>query len=149
MRPQVRLFQTLAFALALAATGAGAIDNPDAPDRIATFEARVQPYEQRLGETDGGSRATQEGVAYARFLDTELNRAYQFLLTHLDARARAELIASQRIWLRFRDAEFAFIDQQWTAERNGSSAALSVADYRTALVKNRVYQLLQYGAEFP
>ncbi len=135
--------------LALAATCAGAIDNPDAPDRVAAFEQRAQPYEQQLGATDGGTRAARQGARVGQFLDAELNRAYRSLLSRLEGPARAALVESQRDWLRFRDAEFRFIEKQWTADRSGTSARLSVAVYRTALVKQRVRQLLQYSAEYP
>ena len=138
-----------AFVLAIAATGVAAIDNPDAPDRVAAFERRAQPYEQHLAATDGGSQAAREGVAYAQFLNDELNTAYKLLLSRLPGLSRVALVDSQRRWLGFRDAEFRFIEQQWTRERNGSSASLSVAGYRNSLVKERVRQLLQYGAEYP
>jgi len=132
----------------LAAT-AQAIDNPDAPDRVAAFASRAAPLEQQLAATDGGSAAVRAGQAYADFLDAELNTAYQALLARLQPPARAALVESQRRWLRFRDGEQAFIGQQWTAARNGSSASLSVAGYRNALVRQRVVQLLQYSAEYP
>ena len=127
---------------------AWAIDNPDAPDRVAAFEQRARPYAQALAATDGGSAAVQTGQAYAQFLDAELNNAYRALLGHLEPPARAALVAAQRRWLHYRDAEQAFIDRQWTRARVGSSASLSAAGYRNALVRARVLQLLRYSAEY-
>ncbi|MDQ2779060.1 MAG: lysozyme inhibitor LprI family protein [Pseudomonadota bacterium] len=98
-------------ALALAAACAGAIDNPDAPDRVGAFERRALPYERQLGDIDGGTRAAHERARYSQFLDAELNGAYRSLLLRLEGPARAALVESQRSWLRFRDAEFRFIDQ--------------------------------------
>jgi uncharacterized protein YecT (DUF1311 family) len=140
---------TLGLALLCVAHHAVAIDNPDAPDRVAAFEARSALFEQRLAATDGGSAAVSEGQAYSLFLDVELNAAYQALLAQLRGPARAALVESQLRWLRFRDAELVFIERQWTRERSGSSASLSVAGYGNAVVKERVLQLLRYAAEYP
>lgn len=131
------------------AASAGAIDNPDAPDRVAAFERRASDFERQLAATDGGSAATSAGQVYAKFLDGELNQAYGLLLSNLKGSARAALVESQRRWLGFRDAENAFITQQWTFERSGSSASLSVAQYQNDVVKQRIVQLLRYAAEYP
>lgn len=126
-----------------------ALDNPDAPDRVGAFERRAAPFEKELAATDGGSAAARAGHAYATFLDGELNAAYNALLPKLESPAREALIESQRRWLRFRDAEYKFIARQWTRARSGTSASLSVAGYRNALVKERVVELLRYAAEYP
>lgn len=126
---------------------ARAIDNPDVRDRVAAFERRAEPFEQRLAATDGGSGATRAGAAYAAFLDTELNAAYRLLLQQLDGPRHNALVQAQRKWLHFRDAERVFIAQRWTVERSGTSASLSAAGYGAALVKERVRVLLRYAAE--
>lgn len=148
---QPRCFLHLAAALLLVGltSAAQAVDNPEAPDRLAAFAKRAEPFEQQLQATDGGSAARRAGQAYAAFLDAELNSTYTGLLARLTSPARAALVESQRRWLRFRDSEQAFIDQHWTADRNGSSASLSVAGYRAMLVRQRVEQLLRYSAEYP
>ena len=137
--------QWLAGLVGLLALPARAIDNPDAPDRVAAFAARCRPFEARFEE---GARTTADiGAAYAayeRFLDHELNRAYADLRARLDGAARDALARSQRRWLQYRDAEFAFIARNWTRRNFGSSAAVSGAGYRSALVKARVLALLQY-----
>lgn len=137
-----------AFVFVSMAASVGAIDNPDAPDRVGAFERRAAPFERQLAATDGGSAAMRAGRAYASFLDVELNAAYRMLLAHLENPAREALVESQRRWLHFRSAEFRFITRHWTRERNGSSASLSVAGYRNALTKERVVQLLRYAAEY-
>jgi uncharacterized protein YecT (DUF1311 family) len=128
----------------LVAGSAQAIDNPDAPDRKAEFLARAQPYEERLAAESGGPAWASASTAYATFLDGELNRSYQQLLGHLGDEARRALARSQREWLRFLDAETRFIDRNWTPRNFGSSSVLSRADYRSALVKQRVLTLLAY-----
>lgn len=121
-----------------------AIDNPDAPDLLAAFQARAQPLEERRSAASGGPGQAQAARAYAAFLEAELNQAYQGLLPPLARPARTALVVSQRQWLRFRDAEGAFIDGHWVAPDFGSSAAQSRADYRAELVRQRVLSLLAY-----
>ena len=148
-RPRRRTLLGLAgLALAGWACLARAIDNPDAPDRVAEFESRALPFEQALDATDGGGAATRAGQAYARFLGTELQAAYGFMLGRLQGRQRQALVESQLRWARFREAESRFISQQWDPARVGTSASLSVAGYQNAIVKERVLQLLRYAAEY-
>lgn len=138
-----------AFACTGMASSAYALDAPDAPDRVGAFERRAAPFERQFAATDGGSAAVRAGQAYSNLLDAELNAAYRTILTNLRSPAREALVESQRRWLNFRDAEFRFIARQWTNERSGSSASLSVAGYRNALTKERVIRLLRYAAEHP
>ena len=133
----------------LALAPAWAIDNPDSPDLLVAFQLRAQPFEARLSESAGGPGQAQSARAYAVFMEAELNQAYRSLLPHLDKPARAALQLSQRQWLRFRDAEQVFIDGNWVAQDFGSSAALSRADYRAGLVKQRVLSLLAYRQNYP
>jgi uncharacterized protein YecT (DUF1311 family) len=129
---------------------AWAIDNPDAPDRKAAFLARAKPYEERLSEASGGGPAlAPAAAAYAGFLDDEMNRAYRQLLGRVNGDARQALVLSQRQWLLFRDAEMRFIGRNWTAGNFGSSSALSRADYRAALFRQRVLTLLDYLRNYP
>ena len=144
----VLLWLTAALFIGLA-TSSGAIDNPDAPNRVAEFEKRALPFEKALSATDGGSASARAGQAYARFLDAELNAAYGGLLSKLDNSTRSALVESQRQWLRFRNAEAQFIGRHWTRERSGTSSSLSVAGYSNAVVKDRVLQLLRYTSEYP
>lgn len=150
-----RLMQTrlLLAAILLSFSGlpldAYAIDNPDAPDRVAAFQRRAAPLEKRLADTDGGSASLHAGQTYSDFLEKALNAAYRELLTKLQGPARAALVESQQKWLRFRESEDRFIAQHWTYERNGSSATLSVASYRITIAKDRIMQLLRYTAEYP
>jgi uncharacterized protein YecT (DUF1311 family) len=139
----------LAFVAVAAAGAAWAVDNPDAPDRAAAFEARVQPLEDALAATSGGPASARAGQALAEQLDAELNRAYGELSRALEAPARQALQASQRQWLRWRDAELAFAERQWTPQRSGSSYTLSRALHRAALIKARVAALNAALADYP
>ena len=124
---------------------AHAIDNPDAPDYVGDFMQRAQRHELNIQQT---TQTTQSYItayaAYEKFLDQELNAAYAQLMTQLNDKAQQNLRASQRKWLKYRNAEFSFITQNWTRENFGSSSVISRGDYRTRLIKNRVVTLLQY-----
>lgn len=131
-------------------TAANAIDNPDAPDYDAGFIERARPYEERLSQASSAAETAAAAAAYSTFLEAELNSAYQALLARLDAPAtRRALVQSQREWLRFRDAEHDFIDQNWTLQNFGTSSALSRAGYRQRIVKQRVSTLLAYLQNYP
>lgn len=131
------------------AAPAAAIDNPDAPDYVAEFEARAKPLEDAVSAAPDGAATAAAQRAYAAFLEGELNSAYQRLLPKLEPAARAGLQTSQRQWLAFRKAELAFIARNWVPQNFGSSYALSRADYAASLVKQRVVALLRYLKNYP
>jgi uncharacterized protein YecT (DUF1311 family) len=125
-----------------------AIDNPDAPDLVGEFLARSAPYEAAAGRASGGREIVLAYHAYLTFLDAELNRAYRVLMSKLGLQQQLALRNSQRGWLAFRDAEFQFIDANWSRDRFGSSALVSAEDYRCSLVRERVIQLLHYAKNY-
>lgn len=131
-------------------TACFAIDNPDAPDLVGDFQARAQAFESRIGAAAGSTReATAAYAEYERFLDAELGQAYRALAAKLGAAERASLEKAQERWLAYRDAEFRFIEDNWTFDRFGTSAALSRGAYRTSIVKERALALLQYLKNYP
>lgn len=128
---------------------AHALDNPDAPDYVAQFNARSQVHEQAADDP----KLTNPGIAaayynYELFLDKELNAAYQLLRSKLPKAQKEELKNSQRQWIKFRDAEFEFINHNWTRAHFGSSFILSRGGYRTSIIKNRVIRLLHYAMNY-
>jgi uncharacterized protein YecT (DUF1311 family) len=128
---------------------ARALDNPDGPDRTAEFLARARPFEQRLVDAPSPGTSALAAAAYAEFLDSELHRSYQLLLAQLGGPARRALVQSQLKWSRFHAAETEFIGSNWSPQNFGSSSALSRADYRSALVRQRVLTLLAYLQNYP
>lgn len=133
----------------LASTPAWALDDPDAPERVAEFAQRAQSFEDALGEKAGSGAETAALADYERFLEAELNQAYAMLSGKLNATPRRALLKSQRAWLRFRDAEFAFIGDHWTPARFGTSARLSRGLYRSTVTKDRILSLLNYLRNYP
>jgi uncharacterized protein YecT (DUF1311 family) len=141
------LAAALSGALATASFG---IDNPDAPDLMAQFEARASTYEARISAEMGTtSDMAAAYVSYQNFLDKELTRFYNELASKLAPAPREALSQSQRQWSRYRDAEFRFIDKNWTQKQFGTSAALSRGAYRASIVKERITELIQYLKNYP
>lgn len=138
-----------ATAFFVAAPSAWAIDNPDAPDYVAQFEARARLPAERFAQAAGGPGQADAASAYLQFLDTELNAAYALLLATLPAAQHSVLVAAQRQWLCWRDAELTWLDANWTPQRFGSSAALTRADRRATLLRQRVVALLGYVKGLP
>lgn len=130
--------------LAVTASVGSAIDNPDAPDYLARFEQRAQPYEQAIDRQTGTAAMAEANGKYAAFLERELHIAYAKLRHQLDAAARQKLEVSQRAWRTYCQAERDFIDANWTPANFGTSSALSRSQYRNALVEARIRQLLAY-----
>lgn len=133
----------------LASTAAMAVDNPDAPDRLAAFEQRIQPLEAAIGNQNTTADMLRASSAYAKQLDVELNQTYRALMAKLGAPAAQKLRAAQRSWLSFMTTEAAFIDGTWNAQDFGSASALSRSEYRNRLTKARIVQLLDYLRSYP
>jgi uncharacterized protein YecT (DUF1311 family) len=133
-----------------AATACFAIDNPDAPDLMGQFQARASVYDARISAEGGTTNDIVAAYAsYQSFLNAELTKAYDALAKKLGSRSRAALLESQRRWLAYRDAEFRFIDKNWTQSQFGTSAALSRGAYRASIVKERITELIQYLKNYP
>lgn len=122
-----------------------AIDNPDAPDILAAFEARSKKFELGIQEqAQNQAEITNAYARYSTFLDQELNQTYAALSKQLNESGKQALLRSQRLWIQFRDAEYGFIENNWTVANFGSSSTISRNAYRTTLLKNRVIELLHY-----
>ena len=126
-----------------------AIDNPDSPDLIAEFGSREQPYLININNPDNGSRdILLAHDSYLNFLDSELNNAYKLIKTKLPTERQQELKNSQVNWIKFREAEFELIKNNWTTQNFGSSASISRGNYRSTVIRNRVLQLLHYAKNY-
>jgi uncharacterized protein YecT (DUF1311 family) len=132
------------------ATACFGIDNPDAPDLMAQFQARASVYEARIRAEPGTTNDIVAAYAsYESFLSAELTQSYHALAKKLAPAPREKLSLSQRQWQRYRDAEFQFIEKNWTQGEFGTSAALSRGAYRASIVKDRIAALIQYLKNYP
>lgn len=125
-----------------------ALDNPDAPDFIGEFKTREQVYLNAIDHPNNTGQYWEAYKNHLEFLDKELNKAYKIIRSKLPKKQKQELKISQRNWIKFRDAEFEFIDNNWTREHFGSSAGISIGDYKSSIIKNRVLQLLYYAINY-
>ena len=129
---------------------AHAIDNPDAPDLIGELQAKESTYLEAINKPENTVRDYLIAYDdYETFLDNELNRAYQRVMSRLATPQQEELTKAQRDWIKFRDAEFVFINNNWTRENFGSSFALSRGALRCSIIRDRVMQLLMYAKNYP
>ena len=139
----------LLISFSLVINSAFAIDNPDAPDLIGGFETREQVFLKAINNPRNGQRDYLIAYDYyQKFLDNELNKAYDFIKSRLPTDRQQELNSSQRSWIEFRDAEFKLIKNTWTRQNFGSSAGISRGSYRSTIIKNRVLQLLHYARNY-
>lgn len=124
---------------------AWALDNPDAPDYIAEFEARIAPLHAFIRDKAETTPDYSDGyTTLENALDKELNSAYQNLMKVLPEPSKAELRASQKQWVKYRDAEFKFIAKNFNRDDFGSSYVISVGSYRSSLIESRIKELLWY-----
>lgn len=122
-----------------------AIDNPDAPDLIAAFEAKEKPILATAENPDNGYRASLVAYTdYLTFLEKELNTVYKALQSKLPKDKQDGLKQSQVNWLKYRDSEFFLIEGVWTKENFGSSSSITRGQYKASIVRDRVIQLMQY-----
>lgn len=124
---------------------AWAIDNPDAPDYVAEFEARMSPLQAVIQEKASTTVDISEGYkALEEALDKELNTAYRKLMQKLPESSKESLRSSQKQWLKFREAEFSFLSGNFNQADFGSSYVISIGGYRTSIIESRVKELLWY-----
>jgi uncharacterized protein YecT (DUF1311 family) len=128
-----------AVALALAAVGAPALAAP-AKDPV---EARYTPgYQRCLDAPEGQSTYGMIECAGAelKIQDARLNAAYRKAVTGLNPRQKAKLLAAQRAWITFRDAECAsFEDEDW-----GTLSRINAADCVLTMTVKRTIDLEAY-----
>jgi len=122
-----------------------AIDNPDAPDYLGGFLDRAQSHELDLQQIPHTTQGYIEAYAdYERFLNEELDVAFNRLMTQLNDEVQFALRNSQQQWLSYRDKEFDFIAMNWTRNNFGSASVISRGDYRATIIKSRIELLLRY-----
>lgn len=126
-----------------------AIDNPDAPVLISKFKVDEKVYLKAIENPANGTRDTIRAYyEYKIFLDKKLNKTYSNLKSKLTPKRQKELKISQRNWIKFRDEEFKFINNNWNRSGFGSSFAISRGDYSSAIIKNRLMQLFHYASNY-
>lgn len=117
---------------------------------ISAQEMESDPIEEALVECldadenqDTAGMANCLQTAYDAY-DAQLNETYGALLESLDEVSAELLRASQRMWISFRDAEFAWIDEGLYPP-GGSMYTLFRMDDRIEFIRTRIRQLKMYN----
>jgi uncharacterized protein YecT (DUF1311 family) len=148
-RNHMRKISTILSSILLMSTfNVFAIDNPGAPDRISKFKSRMSTYVDKANNASSTIDIIEKYYEYEQALDKELNSAYSFLMSRLDDDSKKMLRESQRQWIKYRNAEFAFIEENWTRANFGSSFVISRGSYKTNFIRERIIQLLSYSANY-
>jgi len=150
MKKQNKLLQgVLLLTASLILNTACAIDNPDTHNLISQFKVSEQTYLNAINNPKNGTRDTIRAYhEYKIFLDKELNKIYRSLKSKLSSERQQELKTSQLHWIKFRDAEFKLINNNWDRASFGSSFAISRGEYSSNIIKNRLIQLFHYSANY-
>jgi len=130
----------LAMALAVSAAMAGAAGAAPAKDPV---EARYTPsYQRCLDAPEGQSTYGMIECASGelKIQDARLNAAYRKAMAGLNARQKTKLVAAQRAWIVFRDAECAaYEDEDW-----GTISRINAADCVLTMTVKRTIDLEGY-----
>lgn len=85
-------------------------------------------------------------VALDRY-DKLLNADYKVLLSKLNKAGKAKLIESQRQWVKFKQAEIAFLGERY-GNMDGTMWRIVLADKETEFTRNRLLALEEYLIDF-
>lgn len=143
-KPNFLLLKVITLVFAICSNFANAIDNPDLPDLVAEFETREKPLLESAVNTNGYRASLVAYTDYLNFLDKELNTAYKNLQAKLPADKQQQLKQSQVAWLKYRDLEFALIENAWTKADFGSSSSITRGQFKANIVRDRAIQLMHY-----
>lgn len=138
------VFYIAGFSMFLLSSLAAALDNPDAPNLVADFEARERPLVETIEDVAGYREGLLAYTDYLEFLDKELNAVYKTVQSRLPQENQRQLKQSQISWLRYRDLEFALIEATWTKDDFGTSSGMTRGQHKAAIVRARVIQLMHY-----
>lgn len=98
--------------------------------------AALSPTLGRRGQTQ--HEMNRQAARDYQKADAELNRTYRSLYAALDKNRRAKLKAAQLAWLKFRDAESAFVSSEM---EGGSAQPMLYSGALADLTKKRAKEL--------
>lgn len=146
--PTLLFIKYIVIVFALFSSSVNAIDNPDAPDLVSEFEVREKPLIDSAENSAGYRPSLVAYTDYLEFLDKELNVIYKTLQAKLPIDKQQQLKQSQIAWLKYRDLEFALIESTWTKADFGTSSSITRGQFKAAIVRNRIIQLMHYTRTF-
>ena len=104
-------------------------------------DAALEACREKALDTVSISQCTAKALTQ---WDQELNLAYKALMDALPPEARTALTAAQREWIRFRDADAAFIRADLAAQ-DGTIWSPTAGSYILDLTRKRAIQLRCYA----
>lgn len=115
---------------------------------VSMFSAQEKEIESELKkclEKDYSTAAQRECTNTAeKAWDKELNKYYNLTLKKLPKVQQSKFISAQKAWLKFRDAEFAFIDDYYYNAKQGTMFSIMAEGDKMNIVKERAMQLKVY-----
>ena len=115
---------------------------------VSMFSAQEKEIESELKkclEKDYSTAAQRECTNTAeKAWDKELNKYYNLTLKKLPKVQQSKFISAQKAWLKFRDAEFALIDDYYYYVKEGTMYQVIGANEKSNIVKDRAKQLKVY-----
>jgi uncharacterized protein YecT (DUF1311 family) len=106
---------------------------------IAALAARAEmfgPGFQPCGEKTSTVEVVDCVQAKTNAADQRLNTAYKALQAQIDPNQRQPLLAAQRLWVQYRDANCAFYGTQ-----NGSIRQVQAAECLRSMTEDRAHEL--------
>ena len=122
--------------LACIAISAGATNGEDKNPIDVQYEKAIQKDPSTFGMRAAANKAREAW-------DKEMNKSYAHLMAKLNSRQQTALRASQRAWIKFRDAEGKSI-AEIVAIQDGTIWQLTATNQYMELVRARALQLHGY-----
>ena len=115
---------------------------------ISMFSAQEKEIESQLKKCldKDYSTAGQLNCTYAatKSWDLQMNKYYNLTLKKLPKAQQSKFMSAQKAWLKFRDAEFAFIDDYYYNAKQGTMFSIMAEGDKMNIVKERAMQLKVY-----
>jgi uncharacterized protein YecT (DUF1311 family) len=115
---------------------------------ISMFSAQEKEIESQLKKCldKDYSTAGQLNCTYAatKSWDLQMNKYYNLTLKKLPKAQQSKFMSAQKAWLKFRDSEFALIDDYYYYVKEGTMYQVMGASEKSNIVKDRAKQLKVY-----
>lgn len=118
---------------------------------LSSLEAQENPIDTKVRQCIENDPSTAGMVlCYSeaeKEWDLELNRNYQLLMSVLDNEGKKQLKSSQLAWIKYRDAEFAFLETFY-GSFTGTMFSLFIATKRMDMIRSRALELKTYYDDY-
>ncbi len=113
--------------------------------KVSAQEIDIEAKTQKCLEIDYSTAGQRKCMFEAqKDWDTELNKYYKLLLNKLPEKAVKTLIDAQRNWIKFRDAEFLYINEYYFGVKQGTMFHIVAEEKRKEIIEARANELKEY-----